>query len=231
MSYHFSPIMTRYAFLHRIAEILVPHRAEEFFDFLLHSSDDDGGFLRTRYCYWDKTLPDSAINYQVNCALVTLQRKYDFTNLSDFYTSNGGTAIKLQVHFGEYKDEYEFYMESEWASSVGFSYPVKIDMEKGTYEISEFVYDKRRHYRIGQPKYSTTDSVLFHLVDRSGNHIFREGTIRVVDAFGTIEQQEEPSYDIAVIENDEVCLYKHIRESCIKGRHRDKKLKANIRDE
>ncbi len=42
--------MTRYEFLHRISEILVPEKSEGFFQYLLHSSDDDGDFLRTRYC-------------------------------------------------------------------------------------------------------------------------------------------------------------------------------------
>lgn len=217
--------MTKYEYLHRIAEILVPETTEEFYNYLLHSSDDDGGFLRTRYCISEKPLSDDAnSNYLVKFALVTMQHRYELDNLPAFYSSNGGTAIKLQIHFGEYQDEDDFYLESEWASSVGFSYPVKIDMEKGTYEISEFVYDKSRHYKIGQPKYSAEDSVRFHLLDSKRNHLFKDGTIRIVDAFGTIEQQEEPSYDIEVIENDEVCLYKHIRESDISFRHGRKKL-------
>lgn len=34
-----------------------------------------------------------------------------------------------------------------------------------------------------------------------------------MDAFGTFEQKEEPSYDIMVYPDD--CLYKHVRESMI----------------
>lgn len=34
--------------------------------------------------------------------------------------------------------------------------------------------------------------------------------IQIVDAYGTIEQEDEPSYDICV--EEENCLYKHIRE-------------------
>lgn len=222
--------MTRFEYLYRISEILAPKQAEAFYNYLLHSCDDDGGFLRTRYCYWEKPLlDDTNCNYQVKFALVTLQRRYDFDNLPAFYTSDGGaTTIKLQIHLGEYQDEDDFYLESEWASSVGFSYPVKIDMEKGTYKISEFVYDKKRHHKLGQPKYSLGDSVRFHLLDSKGNHKFKDGTILVVDAFGTIEQQEEPSYDIESIENSEKCLYKHIRESDISFRHGHKNLKDYI---
>lgn len=41
----------------------------------------------------------------------------------------------------------------------------------------------------------------------------KEGYIEIVDAFGTFEQKEEPSYDIMVYPDD--CLYKHVRESMI----------------
>lgn len=39
------------------------------------------------------------------------------------------------------------------------------------------------------------------------------GMIQIVDAYGTIEQEDEPSYDICV--EEENCLYKHIRETDI----------------
>lgn len=38
-----------------------------------------------------------------------------------------------------------------------------------------------------------------------------EGIIGIVDAYGTMEQKEEPFYDIEV--GEEVVLYKHIQES------------------
>lgn len=41
----------------------------------------------------------------------------------------------------------------------------------------------------------------------------KEGYIEIVDAYGTFEQKEEPSYDIMVYPDD--CLYKHVRESMI----------------
>lgn len=39
------------------------------------------------------------------------------------------------------------------------------------------------------------------------------GMIQIVDAYGIIEQEDEPSYDICV--EEENCLYKHIRETDI----------------
>lgn len=223
--------MTRYEFLYRISEILAPKQTEEFFDYLLHSSDDDGGFLRTRWCYWENPLPDSNSNYQVKIALITMRSKYDFDNLPSFYDEDGKTNVKIQVHFGDYSDDDAFYQETLWASSVGFPYPVKIDFVNGMYEVSEFRYEKSRHYIVGQPKYSLGDSVRFRLFTKDENYKIKDGTIRIVDAYGTLGQQEEPSYDIEVVDNNEVCLCKHIKESDIVFRHRIKSLKTYLKDE
>ena len=59
------------------------------------------------------------------------------------------------------------------------------------------------------PDYNLGDKVYFYIEDEP----VREGVIFVVDAHGTFEQHEEPSYDIMV--ESENCLYKHIRESLI----------------
>ena len=60
--------------------------------------------------------------------------------------------------------------------------------------------------RIGHPKYQWRNRVRF---------VFREeeleGIIQVVDAWGTFEQNEEPSYDILCEKKN--CLYKHVLES------------------
>jgi hypothetical protein len=41
------------------------------------------------------------------------------------------------------------------------------------------------------------------------------GMIQIVDAYGTFEQEDEPSYDICV--EEENCIYKQIRETAIKA--------------
>ncbi len=61
---------------------------------------------------------------------------------------------------------------------------------------------------LAPPKYALGDIVRFKGTD--GNVC--TGKIRVVDPYGTMEQDEEPSYDIED-EGDDPCLYKHIRES------------------
>lgn len=63
---------------------------------------------------------------------------------------------------------------------------------------------------IGKPRYKRQDIVCFEI-----DGMKKIGTIEIVDAYGTFFQDEEPSYDIMVNENNEYCLYKHIPESYI----------------
>ena len=59
---------------------------------------------------------------------------------------------------------------------------------------------------VGQPKYKYGDIVKFYVDGKE-----KVGEIKIIDAYGTFFQTEEPSYDILVTEEN--CLYKHFRES------------------
>ena len=64
---------------------------------------------------------------------------------------------------------------------------------------------------LGCPRYLIGDLVKFNIDDET-----IEGRISIIDAYGTYEQQDEPSYDILVRGKDGTkCLYKHVRESII----------------
>lgn len=69
---------------------------------------------------------------------------------------------------------------------------------------------------MNHPKYDYGEEVCFRVRFQEG---IREitGTIVVVDAHGTFFQQEEPSYDIMVPEENNA-LFKHIQESWVIGR-------------
>lgn len=68
--------------------------------------------------------------------------------------------------------------------------------------------------KLGYPKYKVDDTVYFNFVDKNGNTIKLTGKVYIVDAYGTFEQNEEPSYDIMAYDfNGQNCLFKHIRES------------------
>ena len=57
-------------------------------------------------------------------------------------------------------------------------------------------------------KIKRNDMVVFKIGDDE-----KCGMIQIVDAYGTFEQEDEPSYDICVEEQN--CIYKHIRETAI----------------
>lgn len=65
---------------------------------------------------------------------------------------------------------------------------------------------------LGKPSYQWGDIVQFSW----GADCVKTGTVQVVDAYGTFEQNLEPSYDILVDEDN--CIYKHICESEILGK-------------
>ncbi|MCR5126859.1 MAG: metallophosphoesterase [Lachnospiraceae bacterium] len=65
----------------------------------------------------------------------------------------------------------------------------------------------------GDPAYKTGDHVAVCITDGRGEKSIKNGEVYVVDAYGTIDQDEEPSYDIMVDDGTEKCLYKHIPES------------------
>lgn len=48
--------MKFYEVLHRTAEVLAGDNAEKLFDYIIHSMDDNGGFLRTRFKRSERTL-------------------------------------------------------------------------------------------------------------------------------------------------------------------------------
>lgn len=64
---------------------------------------------------------------------------------------------------------------------------------------------------LGRPRYHRED-----IVRMKWDETEKIGKVYIVDAFGTFEQSEEPSYDIFVEEDH--CLYKHICESDVLGK-------------
>ena len=59
---------------------------------------------------------------------------------------------------------------------------------------------------LGKPKYNKGYKVKFNCMGKK-----KVGLVYIVDAYGTFDQSEEPSYDVMIVEEN--CLYKHIRES------------------
>ena len=60
---------------------------------------------------------------------------------------------------------------------------------------------------LGKPKYNIGDSVEIHINDE-----VHQGTIAVVDAYGTFEYTKDVSYDIWLEKDGKRVLFKHIPE-------------------
>ncbi|MFV0361468.1 MAG: hypothetical protein ACK5LL_00040 [Suipraeoptans sp.] len=131
--------MSRYEFLRRVAKILAPQNAEALFDYIIHSMDDDGGFLRSRYCYWNKVLPDYEEKNEQQIVLAALARPFNFNDETNYYEDEEGetkyTYLKMQLLLVDLSDDDEFYSAGEWSAAVGFPYPIKIDMTYDRYEV------------------------------------------------------------------------------------------------
>ena len=73
---------------------------------------------------------------------------------------------------------------------------------------------------VGSPKYKRGDNIVFGFIGAEGKVQEMVGAVYIVDAYGTFEQSEEPSYDIMVedyMDSGEPCLVKHVRESSVIG--------------
>lgn len=75
---------------------------------------------------------------------------------------------------------------------------------------------------LGQPKYKRGDKVQ---VDLQANEPAKIGIIAIVDAYGSWEVSDEPSYDILLMESNEPFLCKHVGEQYIslldEARHKE----------
>ena len=124
--------MTLYDLLHQVAEKLTKEHSEELYDYLLHSMDDDGGFLRTRWCMTEKTLENFKVGKDIRTVLLTLKYPFDFAGDTVYFeTDEDGyrrTRLKLQLFYYDLSDEESCQEEVMWSEQVGFRHPVRIDI-------------------------------------------------------------------------------------------------------
>lgn len=69
---------------------------------------------------------------------------------------------------------------------------------------------------LGNPKFNYGDIVSSYIVDMTGDIIEFEGTVEIIDRYGTFEQNEEVSYDVMVdnwCNSGKKMFVKHLRES------------------
>ncbi len=126
---------------------------------------------------------------------VTPGKIYEADVLTDYFQNLEGKLTYRHWYFGHYHDDKQV----DDKHTLLYHFVVKPDENKMDYDNIP---------RLGHPKYTYKDEVVFLC---RGEEI--TGRIDIVDAYGTFDQNEEPSYDIYREENN--TLYKHIPESCV----------------
>ncbi len=135
--------MLMHDYCQKIAQILSKGKEETLYKYLVHSTDDNYGFLRTRFCYWDKELPNKKIK-NINTALLSLNSPCDFSPSTNYYENvnvkaGTGTVLKVQLFYFDLSDKKKFRDMARWSARVGFPYSIKIDMLNETFEeLQEF---------------------------------------------------------------------------------------------
>ena len=132
--------MTTYELYKKIAYILAPDNNRALFDYILHATDNYGGFLRSRFCRADITLTDKKCP-EMNTVLVALAEPFDFST-REYYKEKGSllfTRLKMQIYLCDLSDSEKFRFAAEGAASVGYEYPIKIKLDEKKYEILDRV--------------------------------------------------------------------------------------------
>ena len=104
--------MTLYDLVECISKAITP-KTNSLYNYVLHTSDDDGGFLRTRYCYSDKPVKDIEIK-NMDKAIVCFRKR--FIEGDKYYSDKHNTLIKMQLFY--YCNDIE--EDIKWSQSLGY---------------------------------------------------------------------------------------------------------------
>ncbi len=121
--------MTLYELLKEISDILTPND-NAFFDYAIYTSDDNGGFLRTRYCWWkDRPILDKNIGEVYETVLVTSKNKINTADLKD----ESNTLVKMQI---TYSNPNAAQNDAEWDITLDYCYVYIFNLKAQTYTMT-----------------------------------------------------------------------------------------------
>lgn len=121
--------MTLYQLLKQISNIITPQN-DAFYRYAIYTSDDNGGFLRTRYCWWlDRPLKDRELGDGFEKVLVTAKQEI---NVDDFLLETD-TLVKMQITYSEKNATIE---DADWDAQLNYCYVYIFDLTNGTYTMS-----------------------------------------------------------------------------------------------
>lgn len=122
--------MTLYELIRRVSKIITPED-DSFFRYVIYTSDDNGGFLRTRYCWWlDRPIEDKDLgDYEYEKVMVTSKNEIDLNDLLD------ETETKVKIQF-TYSREEPTIANAEWDAQLGYRYVYIFDLRSGNYTLT-----------------------------------------------------------------------------------------------
>lgn len=118
--------MNLYDLIHQISEILTPN-TNSFFEYVINTSDDNGGFLRT--CFINKN--DKLKNFEIQCmdkVLVCFAREF----VEDDYYNYGMAFTKTKLQLFYWKN-VSIPARSRWSCGLGYKYSYVFDLKARTY--------------------------------------------------------------------------------------------------
>lgn len=121
--------MTLYQLLKQISNIITPEN-DEFYRYALYTSDDNGGFLRTRYCWWfDRPVKDRELGDGFKTILVTSKQEINVNDLKN----ETDTLVKMQITYSEKEATIE---DADWDTQMDYCFVYIFDLINGTYTMS-----------------------------------------------------------------------------------------------
>ncbi|MBR1530295.1 MAG: hypothetical protein IJ642_13505 [Oscillospiraceae bacterium] len=125
--------MTFYQLIRQISEILTPE-TDSFYDYVLHSCDDDGGFLRDRWCRWEKILPDFKVCSQEK-TLICFRKPF---HEGDAYYQEDDYAVHTLVKMQLFYDNGDIEDDIEWSRQLNYCFAYIIDLKNKSYTVTEY---------------------------------------------------------------------------------------------
>lgn len=118
--------MTLYELIKQVSQILTP-QTDDFYNYVLYTSDDNGGFLRTRYCWWEKPVDNVSLGEkEYKRVMVTMKKPFAENEL----TINADTLVKMQF---DYADTNATIDDADWDAELGYCYVYIFDLINKTY--------------------------------------------------------------------------------------------------
>ena len=121
--------MTLYELLQKLSNIITPED-DAFYRYAIYTSDDNGGFLRTRYCWRkDKPIQDKELGNGFETVLVTSKHKINTADMNN----ESNTLVKLQITYSMTNATLE---DADWDIQLNYCYVYIFDLKKHDYTMT-----------------------------------------------------------------------------------------------